>query len=259
MSKKIRVMIADCNTEFRTMLIDRLASEKEIEVVGYVTDGQAAVKMAAETKPDIIIVDLVLPPLDGLYAIRDIQALSQDNNPSIYVLSKFSSQETIAEAVNLGVSYFMIKPFDINALIARILRRRGSELSADGTTPSYAAHSDVDIEIRVTNIIHEIGVPAHIKGYQYLRDAIIMTVNDMDVINAITKVLYPSVAKRYQTTSSRVERAIRHAIEVAWDRGDLETLQSFFGYTISNTNGKPTNSEFISMIADKLRLQLKTS
>jgi len=259
MSKKIRVMIADCNTEFRTMLIDRLASEKEIEVVGYVTDGQAAVKMAAETKPDIIIVDLVLPPLDGLYAIRDIQALALDNNPSIYVLSKFSSQETIAEAVNLGVSYFMIKPFDINALIARILRRRGSELSADGTTPSYAAHSDVDIEIRVTNIIHEIGVPAHIKGYQYLRDAIIMTVNDMDVINAITKVLYPSVAKRYQTTSSRVERAIRHAIEVAWDRGDLETLQSFFGYTISNTKGKPTNSEFISMIADKLRLQLKTS
>jgi len=260
MSKKMKIMIADCNTDFRTMLIDRLGAEPELEVCGYVTDGQAAVRMAKETKPDIIIVDLVLPPLDGLSAIREIRELNPEPQPSIYVLSKFSSQETIAEAVSLGVSYFMMKPFDVNALVGRILRRKTMELSpAPTTTMSYPTHSDVDIEIRVTNIIHEIGVPAHIKGYQYLRDAIIMTVNDMDVINAITKVLYPSVAKRYQTTSSRVERAIRHAIEVAWDRGDLETLQGFFGYTISNTKGKPTNSEFISMIADKLRLQLKTS
>ncbi len=256
MSEKLKVMVADCNTEFRTMLIDRLSAENSIEVVGYATDGQAAVRLAAETKPDIIIVDIVLPPLDGLCAIRDIRGLAMEKTPSIYVLSKFSSQETIAEAVSLGVSYFMIKPFDINTLISRIVRKKNVDTNGNTETP-YAAHSDVDIEIRVTNIIHEIGVPAHIKGYQYLRDAIIMTVNDMDVINAITKVLYPSVAKRYQTTSSRVERAIRHAIEVAWDRGDLETLQSFFGYTISNTKGKPTNSEFISMIADKLRLQLK--
>ena len=252
-------MIADCNTDFRTMLIDRLGAEPELEVCGYVTDGQAAVKMAAETEPDIIIADLVLPPLDGLHAIREIRSLQTETKPSIYVLSDFSSQETIAEAVSLGVSYFMLKPFDMESLVSRILRSKAAVPSAPIASPSYASHSDVDIEIRVTNIIHEIGVPAHIKGYQYLRDAIIMTVNDMDVINAITKVLYPSVAKRYQTTSSRVERAIRHAIEVAWDRGDLETLQSFFGYTISNTKGKPTNSEFISMIADKLRLQLKTS
>jgi len=256
MSKKLRIMIADCNVDFRTMLIDRLSAEPELEVVGYVTDGQAAIKMASETQPDIIIVDLVLPPLDGLSAIRDIRGLNLQTDPSVYVMSKFSSQETIDEAVSLGVSYFMLKPFDVNTLVSRLLRRRPQTTSV---TPSFVPHSDVDIEIRVTNIIHEIGVPAHIKGYQYLRDAIIMTVNDMDVINAITKVLYPSVAKRYQTTSSRVERAIRHAIEVAWDRGDLETLQGFFGYTISNTKGKPTNSEFISMIADKLRLQLKSS
>ncbi len=258
MSEKLKVMVADCNTEFRTMLIDRLSEEKSVEVVGYATDGQAAVRLAAETKPDIIIADLILPPLDGLCAIRDIRDLAMEKTPSVYILSEFSSQETIAEAVSLGVSYFMIKPFDLNTLVSRIVRKRNEDVKPAQDTP-YAAHSDVDIEIRVTNIIHEIGVPAHIKGYQYLRDAIIMTVNDMDVINAITKVLYPSVAKRYQTTSSRVERAIRHAIEVAWDRGDLETLQSFFGYTISNTKGKPTNSEFISMIADKLRLQLKIS
>ena len=256
MSKKLRIMIADCNVDFRTMLIDRLSAEPDLEVVGYVTDGHAAVKMVSETQPDIIIVDLVLPPLDGLSAIRDIRGLNLQTDPSVYVMSKFSSQETIDEAVSLGVSYFMLKPFDVNTLVSRLLRRRPQTTSV---TPSCIPHSDVDIEIRVTNIIHEIGVPAHIKGYQYLRTAIMMTIDDNDIINSVTKILYPSVAKKYSTTSSRVERAIRHAIEVAWDRGDIDTLNSYFGYTIHNSRGKPTNSEFIAMIADNIRLTNKSS
>ena len=158
--------------------------------------------------------------------------------------------------MDLGVSYFMIKPFDIHALAERIIANNASKRT---DKPEFTSRQEVDLELRVTNMIHEVGVPAHIKGYQYLRDAIMMTVKDMNIINAITKVLYPTVARHYDTTSSRVERAIRHAIEVAWDRGDVETLQKFFGYTVSQTKGKPTNSEFISMLADKLRLELKSS
>lgn len=259
MDNKIKVLVADCNHEFRTMLINVLSQESCIDVVGYVTDGTEALKKVAETEPDILIMDIVMPPLDGLYTIRDLNRMKLKKKPSIYVLSKFSSEETIADAVDLGVSYFMIKPFDIHALVDRISHHNAASRATLKQPVMRSAKPDVDIEIRVTDIIHEIGVPAHIKGYQYLRDAIIMTVNDMEVINAITKILYPTVAKRYQTTSSRVERAIRHAIEVAWDRGDIEVLQNFFGYTVSNTKGKPTNSEFISMIADRLRLQLKSS
>lgn len=255
-----RVLIADANTEFRTQLIDRLKKENRIDVVGCTADGNEAVRMAAETEPDIVIVDMVIPPLDGLFAIREIQNLGLKKMPSFYVLSQFMTQETLSYAVGLGISYFMIKPFEIDALIARILHY-GAPAALENKKPPVAMRTlppELDMEIRVTNVIHEIGVPAHIKGYQYLRDAIIMTINDMEVINAITKVLYPTIAKRYGTTSSRVERAIRHAIEVAWDRGDIEILQGYFGYTVSNIKGKPTNSEFISMVADRLRLQIKS-
>lgn len=255
--EKIKILIADSNPDFRAMLIEAISVHSELEVIGYVTDGISAVRMVKENSPDVIIMDIIMPPLDGLCAIRDINALTLKKRPQIYILSKFSSESVIDEARSLGVDYFMLKPFDVKSLIDRIMSKPAKNEATIHKLPLRSTNPDVDIEIRVTEIIHEIGVPAHIKGYQYLRDAIIMTVNDMDVINAITKILYPSVAKRYQTTSSRVERAIRHAIEVAWDRGDLDTLQSFFGYTVSNAKGKPTNSEFISMIADKLRLQLK--
>lgn len=256
MHKTIKVMVADCNVEFRTQLIDAIKAEPRLEFVGTAADGNEAVRLAAQTEPDIIIMDIVMPPLDGLYAVRAIQELQLRHTPSFYVLSKFMSEETLGYAMNLGISYFLIKPFEISALISRILYQASP--AAEAKTPARSASPELDMEIRVTNVIHEIGVPAHIKGYQYLRDAIIMTINDMEVINAITKVLYPTIAKRFGTTSSRVERAIRHAIEVAWDRGDIEVLQSYFGYTVSNIKGKPTNSEFISMIADRLRLQIKS-
>ncbi|MDY5016318.1 MAG: sporulation transcription factor Spo0A [Eubacteriales bacterium] len=255
----IRVLLVDCNQDFRTQLAERLEREPRVDVVGVAADGNEAIQKTAELSPDIVIIDIMVPPLDGLYAIREILALQLVKVPAFYVLSQFMSQETLSYAVGLGISYFMIKPFDIEALVQRVLQH-GQAAGAAGTRRAAARPlpPELDMEIRVTNVIHEIGVPAHIKGYQYLRDSIIMTINDMDVINAITKVLYPTIAKRYNTTSSRVERAIRHAIEVAWDRGDIEVLQSYFGYTVSNIKGKPTNSEFISMIADRIRLQIKS-
>jgi two-component system response regulator (stage 0 sporulation protein A) len=179
-----------------------------------------------------------------------------ERKPITLATSAFVTEYVSTAAANLGVRYLMLKPCDLSAVVERLEEMQVSE---NQRLPAPRRGSKTSIESMVTSIIHEIGVPAHIKGYQYLREAIIIAVNDMDVINAITKVLYPQVAKTFQTTPSRVERAIRHAIEVAWDRGDLDTLQRFFGYTVSNTKGKPTNSEFIALIADKLQLQLKSS
>lgn len=258
MDNRIKLVIADDNKDFRSLLVDRLSEDKSIEVAGLASDGHELINRVRELDPDIVITDVILPHLDGLSAIKAINALKLKKRPVFYIISAFSSDNITMEASMLGVSYYILKPFDMQTLIERI-KHQNSVLKSFVQSP--ASHkpqrSEIDLEVRVTDVIHEIGVPAHIKGYQYLRDAIILTVNDMEVINAITKILYPAIAKKYRTTSSRVERAIRHAIEVAWDRGDIETLQGFFGYTISNTKGKPTNSEFISMIADRLRLQIK--
>jgi len=255
MNDKIKVLIAERDVAFREELIRGLENTEQIVITGYAVERETFLRMVAEQQPDIVLVDMMLPPLDGLSAVRGMKQLALPHCPRIYILSKFSSEDSLREAVELGVSYFMIKPFEISALAERIL----SSVNRRSDPPGGGPHPEIDLEVRVTNMIHEVGVPAHIKGYQYLRDAIMMTVRDMNIINAITKVLYPTVARHYDTTSSRVERAIRHAIEVAWDRGDVETLQKFFGYTVSQTKGKPTNSEFISMLADRLRLELKTS
>ena len=261
---QIRVMVADYNSEFSARVAERLSRESRIDVVGIVADGNDAIRMAAEVNPDIVIIDAVLPPLDGLYAVSEIQKQHLPTMPSFYIFSQFLSQETISCAMGLGASYFMIQPFDLDALVQRVLQHGQASALRDprASTPIVPARMvspELNMEIRVTNVIHDIGVPAHIKGYQYLREAIIMAINDMHVINAITKVLYPAIAKRFSTTSSRVERAIRHAIEVAWDRGDIEVLQGYFGYTVNNIKGKPTNSEFISMIADRVRLEIRTA
>ena len=207
--------------------------------------------MVTERKPNILVLDLMLAKQDGLSVLKAIS--SMERRPVILATSRFVTDYVASAAANLGVRYLMLKPCDMTALVERLEEIRGGESQRQPAS----GRCTTSIESLVTGIIHEIGVPAHIKGYQYLREAIIIAVNDMDVINAITKVLYPQVAKTFQTTPSRVERAIRHAIEVAWDRGDLDTLQRFFGYTVSNTKGKPTNSEFIALIADKLQLQLK--
>jgi len=247
------VMIADNAEEFCSSLIALLHREGRFQVVGTAGDGEQAIRMVTESKPDILVLDLMLPKQDGLAVLKAISAM--EKRPAVLATSRFITDYVASAAANFGVRYLMLKPCDMTALVDRLEEIRGGENQKISTNRGSVQSN---IETLVTGIIHEIGVPAHIKGYQYLREAIIIAVNDMDVINAITKVLYPQVAKTFQTTPSRVERAIRHAIEVAWDRGDLDTLQRFFGYTVSNTKGKPTNSEFIALIADKLQLQLRS-
>ena len=239
------VMLADANEEFRTMLREEIEKSESFAVVGSTGNGTEALELAAERRPDLLVMDVVLPGQDGLSVLRQLKA--GEPMPKVILLSAFCADQVVAEASDLGVSYFLPKPCEVSALLDRMRAVFAQTAQAEDHASS--------LKNMVTAVIHEIGVPAHIKGYQYLREAIMITVEDMDVINAVTKVLYPAVAKRFATTPSRVERAIRHAIEVAWDRGDLDTLQKYFGFTVSNSKGKPTNSEFIAMIADRLQLQ----
>ena len=247
------VFIADSAEEFCSGLTAALQRAGGFQVVGTANDGEQAIRQIMEKKPDVLVLDLMLSKQDGISVLKAMGTM--ERKPATLATSGFVTEYVANASANLGVRYLMLKPCDMGALVERL-----EEIRAGESLRTPIRRTDkTSIETMVTSIIHEIGVPAHIKGYQYLREAIIIAVNDMDVINAITKVLYPQVAKTFQTTPSRVERAIRHAIEVAWDRGDLDTLQRFFGYTVSNTKGKPTNSEFIALIADKLQLQLKSS
>ena len=253
MERTTTVFIADSAEEFCSGLSAALVRAGGFQVIGTANDGEQAIRQILEKKPDVLVLDLMLSKQDGISVLKAISCM--EHKPATLATSGFVTEYVANAAANLGARYLMLKPCDMAALVERLEEIRGGESLR---TPIRRTDK-TSIETMVTSIIHEIGVPAHIKGYQYLREAIIIAVNDMDVINAITKVLYPQVAKTFQTTPSRVERAIRHAIEVAWDRGDLDTLQRFFVYTVSNTKGKPTNSEFIALIADKLQLQLKSS
>ena len=254
MDKRTTVFIADSAEDFCSSLSTALQHTEGFQVLGTAGDGEQAIRQILQLKPDVLVLDLMLSKQDGISVMKAISGM--EKRPAILATSGFVSNFVASTAANLGARYMMLKPCDMSALVERLEDIRGGENLRLASAPRT---DKAGIESMVTSIIHEIGVPAHIKGYQYLREAIIIAVNDMDVINAITKVLYPQVAKTFQTTPSRVERAIRHAIEVAWDRGDLDTLQRFFGYTVSNTKGKPTNSEFIALIADKLQLQLKSA
>ena len=249
METMTRVLIADVDDDFRHLFAEILNHEKRTECVGDTDNGAEALRLAEELKPDLLVLDLALPELDGIEILRRLPEVCPTTKA--VVVSAMYRGEIVGQCSALGADYFVPKPCDIDVLLERV-RMIGEAKSAEIFTPQ-----DVNLEALVTDMIHEIGVPAHIKGYQYLREAIMLAVNDMDIINAVTKVLYPTVAKKFDTTPSRVERAIRHAIEVAWDRGDIEVLQRFFGYTVSNIKGKPTNSEFIAMLADSLTLRLK--
>ena len=253
MENNVKILICDENEEERARLATGLikAGYRETEEA---RSSETALEMIKRTSYELIIVDLWLSGLDGIGLIRKIKNLSLGARPAIILMSPVNKQAILVEASESGADLCIPKPYDTASLIFHIETLIKSKRRAPEALHS-AAHSDM--ESQVTKIIHQIGVPAHIKGYQYLRTAILMTIEDSDVINSVTKILYPSVAKKYGTTTSRVERAIRHAIEVAWDRGDVDTLNSYFGYTIQNTRGKPTNSEFIAMIADNLRLKYK--
>ena len=251
MDQEIVVLLGDTGREVQTAFGEAVRREEGIRLAGCTGDGEELVQLCRVKQPDVVVMDLVLTGLDGLEALEQLGTL--EPKPQVIITSGFLHEGLVEQAKALGADYFMPKPYRPATVLERC-----RQLHA-GVEPQGAALSagEENLELRVTAIIHEIGVPAHIKGYQYLREAIRLAVEDMEVINAVTKVLYPTVARKFGTTPSRVERAIRHAIEVAWDRGDLETLQKYFGYTVSNAKGKPTNSEFIAMIADRLQLQRK--
>lgn len=253
-----KILIADENKEERRTLRENLF-KAGYHFIEEAANGEEAVSKIGHFHPDIAIIDVWLSKIDGIGVIRNCSSFnfSPDKKPAYILVSLAANTTMFVEATNAGADLCLLKPFDFPSLFEHI--RSFSRLRASGAMQSGTRDnkSVPDIETQVTKIIHQIGVPAHIKGYQYLRTAILMTIADSDVINSVTKVLYPSVAKKYATTTSRVERAIRHAIEVAWDRGDVDVLNSYFGYTIQNNRGKPTNSEFIAMIADNLRLKYK--
>lgn len=256
--KNIKILIADENSEFRRQCREKLGA------LGYSgfeesTNGEDTLYKIGRFHPDVVLLDVWISRIDIIGIIKGAFSMnySPDMPPSFIVLSAVNNQNMFYEATEAGADYCLLKPLDFESLSARIDRLCSRKQTGKSVISEPVAYK-VDLESQVTKVIHQIGVPAHIKGYQYLRSAIIMAVNDSEVINSVTKVLYPEVAKKYMTTSSRVERAIRHAIEVAWDRGDIDTLNSYFGYTIQGGRGKPTNSEFIAMIADNLRLSNKT-
>ena len=272
---KISVLIADDNKEFCNILNDYLLSQRDIVVTGIAKDGLEALKLIEEKQPDLVVLDIIMPHLDGLGVLERINSLGLEKTPRVIVLSAVGQDKITQRAITLGADYYVVKPFDMDVFTERIRQMFNSTISEEPTnskptisvvegSKSEDSSSDdnkepMDLEVEITSIIHEIGVPAHIKGYMYLREAITMVVNDMELLSAVTKELYPSIAKKYNTTASRVERAIRHAIEVAWGRGQIEAINKLFGYTVHNDKGKPTNSEFIAIIADKLRLKNKVS
>jgi two-component system response regulator (stage 0 sporulation protein A) len=262
--KKIQIVIADDNKEFGDILCEYLNDQNDIEVIGMARDGNEACELITAKLPDIAILDIIMPHLDGLGVLERLNSISLKKRPLFIILSAVGQDKITQRALALGAEYYIVKPFDMDVLVSRIRQLKDANHNAIirsdytmETKAGYRAPVQRNLEVEVTNIMHEIGVPAHIKGYQYLRDAIMMVVKDLDIINSITKQLYPSIAREYNTTPSRVERAIRHAIEVAWSRGQVETIDSLFGYTVSIGKGKPTNSEFIAMVADKLRLEMK--
>ncbi len=283
--KKIRIVLADDNKDFSQILKEFLNKQEDMEVVGVAANGIEACEQIKALAPDVLILDVIMPYLDGIGVLENLQSMDPDQKPLVVMLSAVGQDKITERALALGAAYYIVKPFDMDTLTTRIRQlknmtssiRQSSEptpvtatsahsssifqnaginvkAQAQQSRPVVTAHS---LETEVTNVIHEIGIPAHIKGYQYLRDAIIMAINDMDILNSITKQLYPNIAKNYNTTPSRVERAIRHAIEVAWSRGKMDTIDQLFGYTVNNGKGKPTNSEFIALIADRLRLELQ--
>lgn len=255
-----KLLIADDNKEFCDILREYFSEQEDIELVGVANNGVEALKKIKEEEPNVLVLDIIMPHLDGIGVLEKLNEV--EVRPKVIMLTAFGQESMTQKAVELGADYYILKPFDIDVLANRI-RQLGNIFV---TTPQpqrtlnvQPANKVKNLEVEVTNIIHQMGVPAHIKGYQYLRDAILLVINEVSLLGAVTKELYPMIAERYTTTPSRVERAIRHAIELAWDRGNVEMMNKFFGYTINLDRGKPTNSEFIAMVADKLRLSHKVS
>ena len=265
----ISVIIADDNKEFCNILNDFLLNKDDINVTGIAKDGIEALKLIQENKPDLVILDIIMPYLDGLGVLEELAHINFQPMPRIIILSAIGQDKTTQRALALGADYYVIKPFDLDIFIKR-LRDMFNDILSSNEVENEILLDEIkelkhvrktinphDLEIDITNIMHAIGIPAHIRGYAFIRAAIILVVNDVKILSAITKELYPNIAKKYNTTPSRVERAIGHAVEVAWGRGQVDTINKIFGYTINNGKAKPTNSEFIAMVSDKIRLSYK--
>lgn len=252
MGERIKILIADDNREFCEILKDYLTEQDDFFLCGVAYNGVEALELVGKLSPDILVLDIIMPHLDGIGVLEKLNNVTAAR-PRVIILSALGQESMTQRAVELGADYYVLKPFDLEVLGTRI--RQLTRGAAPISRQPQIKVKNMDME--VTNIIHQMGVPAHIKGYQYLRDAILMVVEEISLLGAITKELYPMIALKYSTTPSRVERAIRHAIELAWDRGNVEMMNKFFGYTINVERGKPTNSEFIAMVADKLRMAQK--
>lgn len=258
MEKQLKIVVADDSSELGGNCAKTFKAYG-MKVSLCAKDGAKLLDMVKAELPDIVLADVFMPNLDILGVMKGIKASDIKNKPMVMAMSAFDNGRLEKELIEAGVEYYFLKPFDINTVAERIVQLSGWKNEKSPIVVRDNVVTDTQLEMMITDIIHQIGVPAHIKGYHYLREAIILSIKNSDIINSVTKLLYPTVAKKHSTTASRVERAIRHAIEVAWDRGDIDVLNSYFGYTIQNERGKPTNSEFIAMISDKLRLKLKIS
>lgn len=257
--EQITVAIADDNRELTNLLKGIINEEPDMEVIGVSYDGVQCLQMVEEKRPDVLLLDIIMPHLDGMTVLEKIS--NQEKMPNVIMLTAFGQEDVTKKAVELGARYFIVKPFDTANLanqIRLVMRKPQNDSSIPVTQTNVQGDNEKkepSLDASITSIIHEIGVPAHIKGYLYLREAIAMVYHDIELLGSITKVLYPDIAKKYNTTASRVERAIRHAIEVAWNRGNIDSIANMFGYTVSMTKAKPTNSEFIAMVADRLRIE----
>lgn len=258
--EKCKVLIADDNREFAQIVARFIGEEDDFKVIGIAKDGIEALEIIEREEPHILILDIIMPHLDGLGVLEKLHGSETDFFPKVIVLSAVGQDQITQRAIELGAAYYVVKPFDFKIFIKRLKQIAGNEYivekpsEADTIRTRKSDLKERDMESKITKIIQEIGVPAHIKGYLYLREAITIVIDDMDYLGAVTKELYPAVAEKFNTTPSRVERAIRHAIEVAWNRGSIENIDRIFSYTVHNNKGKPTNSEFIALVADKLRL-----
>lgn len=257
--ESISVCLVDDNQELVTLMEDYFEGQEDIEVIGTASNGKDCLEMLGELEPDILILDIIMPHIDGIAVLNHLRTMDLKKHPQVIMLTAFGQEEVMKKAVEYGASYFILKPFDLDHLADQIRTIKGNPGYKTKVPKPKKENKAHDLEANITNIIHEIGVPAHIKGYMYLREAITMVYNDIELLGSITKILYPQIAVKFNTTASRVERAIRHAIEVAWSRGNIDSISALFGYTINMTKAKPTNSEFIAMVADRLRIEHRAS